>query len=150
MPNNAPENVTKKRQANSLSFLSFVIVGTIHESPAGGCKHPPLRILSNPFVGDGFPVPREAKRLPYNFYCSQCRERIYPFRLGMHECIPYTPCRNSFIMQRRGDSRIALCGPSVEIRLHFHLRCKLRFGSVQPSPATLVRVAFDLSNLDGD
>ena len=40
--------------------------------------------------------------------------------------------------------------PSVEIRLHFSSRWeeKLLCGSVKPSPATLIRVAFKFSNLD--
>jgi len=40
-------------------------------------------------------------------------------------------------------------GPSVEIRLHFSSQWeeKLLCGSVEPSPATLIRVAFIFSNL---
>ena len=48
----------------------------------------------------------------------------------------------------KGDevaSRVKLLADLVAF--FFLLEEKLRFGSVKPSPATLVRVAFDLSNL---
>ena len=48
------------------------------------------------------------------------------------------------------DSICAMvAGPSVEIRKHFSFRWeeKLLCGSVEPSPATLIRVAFIFSNL---
>jgi hypothetical protein len=39
----------------------------------------------------------------------------------------------------------SLFGGLEEDRLHFRLLRKLWFGSVQPSPATLIRVAFNCS-----
>jgi len=43
-------------------------------------------------------------------------------------------------------------GGPLEIRLHFSFRGneKLRFGSVQPSPAALIRAALNDSNLGAE
>ena len=49
---------------------------------------------------------------------------------------------------KKADTRMGICffGDPPGIRLHFRLWRKLRFGSVKPSPAALIRAALNYSN----